>query len=65
MTQESRNAFRIRLAAVALALSGALFVLFPVVRPFSDECGTELTDTYETRANEWYVPKFGPHIRTE
>ncbi len=37
MTQESKNAFRIRLGAVALALSGALFVLFPVVRPFSDE----------------------------
>jgi hypothetical protein len=35
--QESKNVFRIRLAAVSLVLSGVFFVLFPVVRPFFDE----------------------------
>jgi hypothetical protein len=28
---------RIRLAAVSLALSGIFFVLYPAIRPFSDE----------------------------
>lgn len=31
------NAFRSSLAAIALAVSGILFVLYPAIRPFSDE----------------------------
>ncbi len=31
------NAFRIRLSAGALAVAGILFVLYPAIRPFSDE----------------------------
>jgi hypothetical protein len=31
------NAFRSRLAALSLAVSGILFVLYPAIRPFSDE----------------------------
>lgn len=31
------NAFRSRLAVLSLALSGILFVLYPAIRPFSDE----------------------------
>jgi len=31
------NAFQSRLAALALAVSGTLFVLYPAIRPFSDE----------------------------
>ncbi len=31
------NAFRSRLAALALTVSGILFVLYPAIRPFSDE----------------------------
>ena len=37
MIQEPKNTLRIRLAATSLVLSGVFFVLFPVVRPFSDE----------------------------
>jgi hypothetical protein len=33
----STNASRIRLGAVSLAVSGILFVLYPLLRPFSDE----------------------------
>lgn len=32
-----RQAFRTRLAALALALAGICFVLYPAIRPFSDE----------------------------
>lgn len=35
--RQSAHAVRIRLAAAALAVSGLLFVLYPVLRPFSDE----------------------------
>lgn len=34
---KSTDILRIRLAAFALALSGIFFVLYPVIRPFSDE----------------------------
>ena len=33
----SSNTFRSRLAALSLAVSGILFVLYPAIRPFSDE----------------------------
>jgi len=37
LIQEPKNTLRIRLAATPLVLPGVFFVLFPVVRPFSDE----------------------------
>ena len=33
----STNVLRIRLAAISLTLSGIFFVLYPAIRPFSDE----------------------------
>jgi hypothetical protein len=33
----AKNSMPIRLAAIAMALSGILFVLYPTLRPFSDE----------------------------
>lgn len=35
--QKSTSVLRIRLAAVSLATSGIFFVLYPAIRPFSDE----------------------------
>ena len=36
-TPQARTATRIRLGAVSLAIAGVLFVLYPAIRPFSDE----------------------------
>ena len=33
----ARDALRVRLGAVSLAIGGVLFVLYPAIRPFSDE----------------------------
>jgi hypothetical protein len=35
--QKSMSVHRIRLAAISLALSGIFFVLYPAIRPASDE----------------------------
>jgi hypothetical protein len=35
--QKSTNTLRIRLTAISLALSGIFFILYPAIRPFSDE----------------------------
>jgi hypothetical protein len=37
----SAGAVRIRLAALSLAVSGILFVLYPAIRPFSDEASLQ------------------------
>ncbi|VVB90189.1 Uncharacterised protein [uncultured archaeon] len=40
-SQTPIESFRIRLGAVSLAISGVLFVLYPAIRPFSDESSLE------------------------
>jgi hypothetical protein len=37
----SANAARVRLAALSFAVSGILFVLYPAIRPFSDEASLQ------------------------
>ena len=37
----SANAFRVRLSAAALSIAGILFVLYPAIRPFSDEASLQ------------------------
>ena len=37
----SASAVRVRLAALCLAVSGVLFVLYPAIRPFSDEASLQ------------------------
>ena len=38
---QSPHPFRVRLSAVALAVSGVFFLLYPALRPFSDEVSLE------------------------
>jgi hypothetical protein len=44
---------RLRLAAIALATGGILFVLYPAIRPFSDE--TTLQGAQAFASNAWLV----------
>ena len=44
---------RLRLAAIALAIAGILFVLYPAIRPFSDE--TTLQGAQAFASNAWLV----------
>ncbi|HZY46647.1 MAG TPA: hypothetical protein VFE96_02515 [Candidatus Bathyarchaeia archaeon] len=53
ISRESRNAFRIRLGAISLVLSGLFFVLFPAVRPFFDE--TSLQGAKEFASTQWVL----------
>ena len=53
MTESLRDRFRIRQAAISLALSGILFLLFPVVRPFFDE--SSLQGAREFASMQWVV----------
>jgi hypothetical protein len=52
MTQ-SANTSRVRLSAVAWAIAGVLFVLYPAIRPFSDE--TSLQGAAAFASTEWLV----------
>ncbi len=40
------NPFRVRLGAVALAASGILFVLYPAIRPYSDEVSLQGAEAF-------------------
>ena len=44
--QKSSNVLRIRLAALSLALSGVFFVLYPSIRPFSDESSLQGAEAF-------------------
>ena len=47
------NASRVRLGALSLAVSGILFVLYPLLRPFSDESSLQGTQAFASTA--WIV----------
>lgn len=49
----SGHASRVRLGAVALAVSGILFVLYPTLRPFSDEESLQGAEAFASSA--WVV----------
>jgi len=53
MTERLRDRFRIRQAAISLTLSGILFFLFPVVRPFFDE--SSLQGAREFASVQWVM----------
>ena len=44
--QRSTNVLRIRLGAISLALSGIFFVLYPAIRPFSDESSLQGAEAF-------------------
>ena len=44
--QKSTSVLRIRLAAVSLTLSGIFFVLYPAIRPFSDEASLQGAEAF-------------------
>jgi hypothetical protein len=46
----STNASRVRLGAVSLAVSGILFVLYPALRPFSDEASLQGAQAFASTA---------------
>ena len=50
---EPTNVFRSRLAALALVVSGILFVLYPAIRPFSDE--TSLQGALAFASSSWVL----------
>ncbi len=46
----STNASRVRLGALSLAVSGILFVLYPLLRPFSDESSLQGAEAFASTA---------------
>ncbi|MBP1965620.1 hypothetical protein [Paenibacillus aceris] len=50
---KSVNVYRVRFATVALAISGILFVLYPAIRPFSDE--VSLLGAAAFASTEWII----------
>jgi hypothetical protein len=44
--QKSMSVHRIRLAAISLALSGIFFVLYPAIRPASDESFLHVAEAF-------------------
>jgi hypothetical protein len=52
-TLASTSAIRVRLAALSLAVSGLLFVLYPAIRPFSDE--TSLQGARAFASPQWIL----------
>ena len=44
--QRSASTIRIRLGALALAVSGILFILYPAIRPFSDEASLQGAEAF-------------------
>ncbi|TLS48909.1 hypothetical protein FE782_28320 [Paenibacillus antri] len=53
VSRRTANPFFIRRAAIALAISGILFVVYPSLRPFSDE--TSLFGAAAFASTEWIV----------
>jgi hypothetical protein len=49
----ARNTARIRLGAASLAVAGVLFVLYPAIRPFSDETSLQGAQAFASTA--WLV----------
>jgi len=52
-TQRKTEAARMRLGAVSLVVAGILFVLYPAIRPFSDE--TSLSGATAFASSEWLL----------
>lgn len=50
---KSENVYRIRLATIALGISGILFALYPAIRPFSDE--VSLSGAAAFASTEWMI----------
>ena len=50
---QSTNTTRVRLGAASLAIAGILFVLYPAIRPFSDE--TSLQGATAFASSEWLL----------
>src|SRR5437667_7585073 len=46
----STNDSRVRLGALSLAVSGILFVLYPLLRPFSDESSLQGAEAFASTA---------------
>jgi hypothetical protein len=46
MMQKSKNVLRIRLVVISLVLSGMFFVLYPAIRPFSDELSLQGAEAF-------------------
>lgn len=46
----ARKSFRIRLGAVCLAVAGILFILYPAIRPFSDETSLQGAQAFASPA---------------
>jgi len=46
----STNASRVRLGALSLAIAGILFVLYPLLRPFSDETSLQGAEAFASTA---------------
>ncbi|MFX1466471.1 MAG: hypothetical protein ACFFA5_08365 [Promethearchaeota archaeon] len=44
--QDPKSTLRMRLAAISLVLSGVFFILFPVIRPFSDESSLQGAEAF-------------------
>jgi hypothetical protein len=44
------NTYRVRLGALSLAVSGILFVLYPAIRPFSDEASLQGAEAFASTA---------------
>ena len=50
---QTTRASRIRLGAVSLAVAGVLFILYPAIRPFSDETSLQAAQAFASPA--WTV----------
>jgi hypothetical protein len=53
LRHRSANAFGVRLGALAFAATGVLFVLYPAIRPFSDEVALQGAEAFASTA--WLV----------
>ncbi|BFT74208.1 hypothetical protein [Paenibacillus sp. P36] len=52
-SSKSANVFRIQLTSIGLGISGILFVLYPAIRPFSDEAS--LSGAAAFASPEWLI----------
>lgn len=51
--ERAANLYRVRVGALSLAISGILFVLYPAIRPFSDEASLQGAAAFSSTA--WLV----------
>lgn len=52
-SSQAANVYRIQFASIALGISGILFVLYPAIRPFSDE--VSLSGAAAFASPEWLI----------